>query len=185
MRFYSEWASCEDFFDIGANINIITLDFYDLLVRQGLKTKFAKAPKTGTKNKLVGTQSIIVFGDKVRFQLDVGTIMGKIGFEHEIYISEIERKCFESAIITILGKLLITNGNMMNTKLSRTIYWREQYRFPEEKSENWEQFHFDPHLPDLSTLKSIVKHHEKSFFQRCNSHATASFSESTSCQKGF
>jgi len=40
-----ERSSCKVFVDTGANINTITRDFYNVLVSQGLKSKFTKGPK--------------------------------------------------------------------------------------------------------------------------------------------
>ena len=71
------------FNDTGANINTITKDIYNLLVSQGLKSKFTIGPKYGIEVKLVGAQSLTVSGDKARFKVDVMTNMGYIGSEHK------------------------------------------------------------------------------------------------------
>ena len=72
------------FVDTGANIN--TSNFYDMLVRQGLKSKLTKGAKDGIDVKLVGNQSMKVSGDKFRFEVDVGTNMGRISSEREFLI---------------------------------------------------------------------------------------------------
>ena len=62
------------------------MDFYDILVRQGSKPKFIKGPKNGISVKLVGNQCMNVSGDKVRFEVNVGTNMGRISSEPEFWI---------------------------------------------------------------------------------------------------
>jgi len=56
-----------------------------MLVHQGLKSKFTRGPNNGIKVKLVGTQYLNVSGDKARFEVDVGTNMGRISSEREFW----------------------------------------------------------------------------------------------------
>ena len=57
-----------------------------MLVSQGLKSKFTGGPNNGIEVRLVGTQSLNVSGDKARFEIDVGTNMGRIDSEREFWI---------------------------------------------------------------------------------------------------
>ena len=64
------------FVDTGANCNTISRRFFDDLVGRGLVSEFIKGPNEGVRINLVGGQSLVISGDKVKMEVDVATNMG-------------------------------------------------------------------------------------------------------------
>ena len=62
--------------DTGANCNTISRRFFDDLVVRGLVAEFIKGPEAGVRINLVGRQSLVISGDKVKMEVDVATNMG-------------------------------------------------------------------------------------------------------------
>jgi len=64
------------FVGTGAHCNTISRRFFDDLVGRGLVTEFIQGPKEGVRINLVGGQSLVISGEKVKMEVNVATNIG-------------------------------------------------------------------------------------------------------------
>jgi hypothetical protein len=174
------------FVDTGASCNTINRSFYLQLLNHGITMELIYGPMEGIKVELVGGQTLLVTGDKVRLQVEVATNMGKVASVQEFLVLEEDAEDMVMGVhwhnelvgghranltrIVDLDTFGVSVPNPLDSAQDEAPEY-EMFEdsnvesYPTYINEDWEQCQFNHNFPKLDRLKEIVRTHGEHLFK--------------------
>ena len=125
--------------DTGENCNTISRTLFEELIGRGLVSEFIKRPEAGVRIDLVGSQNLMISGDKAKMEVDVGiktSIQEFLILEHDTeplvmgvqwHSSLVGENCGDSTI-------LVNMDTFGNPTSNLTLWTRSKMKLKKTKS---------------------------------------------------